>query len=407
MLSLLEIIRTEYATEYANKQTEVEKKYTEPKIYHGGKEYDLSKRWYVYYSFLNAETGKMERQPPIYDRVNRIYKTKKERMEAIKLLRKIVSRLLKKGYVPNTMAEQVEENLYSAETALDYALSVKKAMLAQTSYRDYENRLRAFKDFLQKKELLYSSIEYTTKKYVVEFLDSVLKKSSIRNRNNTRIILSSLFTVLEDNEMIDRNFIKNIKPLKDKPERNKTYSMTEVQKIYEYIETKDAQLLLFLKFVSYNFLRPIEVCRLQVKDINLEDRLLVVRAKNKAVKTKIIPQIIYDELIRLDLSNPNAFLFTSQGIAETEVTPTDRRDYFTKKYSKVKKALNLGRDFTIYSFRHTFITKLFRELRKQYSYTETCDKLRLVTGHSTQKALQQYLRDIDSELPEDYSDLLQ
>ncbi len=72
----------------------------------------------------------------------------------------------------------------------------------------------------------------------------------------------------------------------------------------------------------------------------------MVRAKNKAVKTKIIPQIIYEELIKLDLSNPDAFLFTSQGIAETEVAPTDRRDYFTKKYSRVKKALDLGRDFT-------------------------------------------------------------
>ncbi len=407
MSSLLEIIRTEYKSEYAKELTEVGKKYTDPKIYHGGKNYDLSKRWYVYYSFLNAETGKMEKQPPIYDKINRRFKTKKERLAALKLLRKVVAKLLKRGYVPNMMAEQVEEKLYSAETALDYALSVKKAMLAETSYRDYENRLKAFKFFLNKKELLHSSIEYTTKKYVVEFLDSVLKKSSIRNRNNTRIILSSLFTVLEDNEMIDRNFVRNIKPLKDKPERNKTYSMAEVQKIYEYIEAKDAQLLLFIKFVSYNFLRPIEVCRLQVKDINLKDRLLVVKAKNKAVKTKIIPRIIYDELVKLDLSNPNAFLFTSQGIAETEVAPTDRRDYFTKKYSRVKKALGLGRDFTVYSFRHTFITKLFRELRKKYSYTEACDILRLITGHSTLKALQQYLRDIDAELPEDYSDLLE
>lgn len=98
----------------------------------------------------------------------------------------------------------------------------------------------------------------------------------------------------------------------------------------------------------------------------------MVRAKNKAVKTKIIPRIIYDELVELDFSNPNAFLFTSKGISESDVSPTDRRDYFTKRYSRVKKALGLGRDFTIYSFRHTFITKLFRELRKEYSYTETC-----------------------------------
>jgi hypothetical protein len=30
----------------------------------------------------------------------------------------------------------------------------------------------------------------------------------------------------------------------------------------------------------------------------------------------------------------------------------------------------------------------------------------LVTGHSTMTALEKYLRDIDAELPEDYSNLL-
>ena len=54
----------------------------------------------------------------------------------------------------------------------------------------------------------------------------------------------------------------------------------------------------------------------------------------------------------------------------------------------------------------TFITKLYRELRKDYSTTETYDRLMLITGHSTLEALTAYLRDIDAELPEDYSGYL-
>ena len=38
------------------------KKYTKPKIYHGGNDFDLSKRWYVYYSYLNPKTGEMVQQ---------------------------------------------------------------------------------------------------------------------------------------------------------------------------------------------------------------------------------------------------------------------------------------------------------------------------------------------------------
>ena len=43
--------------------------YTEPVIYDAGG--DLSKRWYVYFSFRNLLTKKLEKQTPIYAKVNR------------------------------------------------------------------------------------------------------------------------------------------------------------------------------------------------------------------------------------------------------------------------------------------------------------------------------------------------
>ena len=66
----------------------------------------------------------------------------------------------------------------------------------------------------------------------------------------------------------------------------------------------------------------------------------------------------------------------------------------------------MGKDYGLYSFRHTFITKLYREIRKSKSQYEAKSDLMLITGHSTMKALEQYLRDIDAELPDDYSHLL-
>lgn len=45
------------------------------------------------------------------------------------------------------------------------------------------------------------------------------------------------------------------------------------------------------------------------------------------------------------------------------------------------------------------------EIRKTHGKMETYDKLMHITGHSTVVALEKYLRDIDAELPGDYSDL--
>ena len=44
--------------------------------------------------------------------------------------------------------------------------------------------------------------------------------------------------------------------------------------------------------------------------------------------------------------------------------------------------------------------------RKEMSQHEAKSNLLPITGHSTMTALEKYLRDIDAELPEDYSRLL-
>ncbi|HDZ15003.1 MAG TPA: hypothetical protein ENH60_08925, partial [Pricia sp.] len=48
-----DILQSAYATAY--KHGLERKKYKEPKIYHGGDNFDLSKRWYVYYSFAKPD----------------------------------------------------------------------------------------------------------------------------------------------------------------------------------------------------------------------------------------------------------------------------------------------------------------------------------------------------------------
>ena len=72
----------------------------------------------------------------------------------------------------------------------------------------------------------------------------------------------------------------------------------------------------------------------------------------------------------------------------------------------IKDHFNLGSEYGLYSFRHTFITKLYRNLRENKSPHETKGILMNITGHVTMDALEKYLRDIDAELPEDNSNLI-
>ncbi len=401
MSKILELLCIEYENVYGLK---MKKDYSIPKLYHGGNDYDLTKRWYVYYSYRHPETGKLVRQNAIFAKFNSLYKTKKERLKHFNILRESLESLLKEGYSP--YEKEAIENEYSANSALDFALELKEKTVSPSTYKSYYNRVNVFKKYLKGKGLDIANIRSIDKKIVTDFLNNTLKTSGSGNRNNYRQDLSAIFSVLVENDYIEYNFIEKIKKISSKPTRNKTYSQDKVDEIYKELETIDALLLLFIKFVAYNFLRPIEVVRLKVKDINLKDKTLTVRAKNKAHKTKIIPNILIKELNKLDLKNPEHYLFTPKGVGNWEREESGKRSWFGNRFKKVKKKLDIGSDYTLYSFRHTSITKLYRELRKQYSKSETENKVMLITGHSTLVALQKYLRDIDAELPEDYSNML-
>lgn len=377
--------------------------WSKPKIYDAGG--DITKRWYVYFSYRDPQTGKMVRQNPIYLGVNKAFKTLAERYANIKRVRAIVEQKLINGY--NPYKDKYSENkIISIHDAFSRALDNAKATMKESSYKNHQYRIRTFEKWLEQNNFTGRAVTAITKKTATNFLNDILLKTSPKNRNNTRASLSILFKFLEDNQYITNNFITSIPVLKANPHRNKTYTQTQEDTIFEYIEQNDPLLLRFIKFISYNFLRPIEVCRLQVKDIDLEGKRLMVEAKNQARKIKIIPEILLTELLYLKGANPNHFLFAPEGLGPWDTSETNKRDYWSKRFKKVKEHFSLGEDYGLYSFRHTFITKLYRKLREQYPPFETKSRLMLITGHTTITALDKYLRDIDAELPEDYSQLI-
>lgn len=314
----------EYTKTYTKTDTLwIKKKISVPKIYTGGVDITLwnelskeeqnqaiSKDWYIYYKFIDTTTRKLKRMPNIKGGCNR-YKTKKERLLILTQLRDALEYLLEKGLnpyldsdtswlelekatprenkkvvvatisnesnvavIPEPVKAEIIEPVLTIKEAFAYALKIKKKSLNDTSYMNFEGRINRFKKALDEN----APITSLNRKQTNEYLNSILESTSARNRNNTRIDLSSLFEVLANDEIIPENFIKRINTLKTKPQRNKTYTPDMQETIYSYLEKNDSLLLLFIKFISYNFLRPVEVCRLKVGDLDIKDKKLYVRA---------------------------------------------------------------------------------------------------------------------------------
>ncbi|RCW91294.1 tyrosine-type recombinase/integrase [Winogradskyella arenosi] len=425
--------------------------FSAPKIYSA--KGDIKKRWYVYFSFRDPETKKLKRQKNIYGNAN-TYKTKEDRLALLSRYRKRLLKLLQQGYNPyvdNTelfkkLSEEANAipkasvpkkayvqpitfptELLKKETpapkreflrkeipkveglplrkAFDFSLKIKANQISKRSLKDYEYTTIAFIKWAAEHRPDVTSIRQVDKKVALDYLNAVLIRSSARNRNNNRLNLSSLLQTLEENDHIDYNPIKKIPALRSIPTRNKSYTTEEHQKIFKYLKTEDPILLLFIKFISYNLLRPVEVCRLKIKDINIQDKTIQFKAKNSPLKTKLIPNKIIEELPDLSKLDPEGYLFTPIKIGgEWDATDVNKSNYFSKRYkSVVKDHFNLDKDQTLYSFRHTFISILYQSLLKGSSPHAAKSELMNITGHATMDALEKYLRDIDAVMPKDYS----
>ena len=441
MLKFNSLISKQYKSAYESEyDLSLKKQFSTPKIYIS--KGDLNKRWYVYFSYRNPKTNKLVRQTPFYGNAN-TFKTKEERLTVLSVYRQTILNYLKIGFNPyednrerynleflnkesseksnhKTIVEPIslkENHLINSkysktiEDALSFDMMIKRKTLRDSSLRSYKSHINVFSNWL--KEIEGKSIVYIVdvdRSLVSAFLNHILEKTSARNRNNYRASLSSLFQCLEDNEIIMNNIVSKIKVLKSNPKKNKRYSKEQYEQIFKYLAHEDPLMLLYIKFIAYNFLRPLEVCRLKVGDLNIENKSLSFKAKNSPLKTKIIPEALLSELPDLSKMKKDSYMFTPNGIGKTWDTKLEnRRGYFTKRFSKlvkVKLGLGLELDHTLYSFRHTFITKLYRELVKKSSPFEAKSKLMQITGHFSMEALEKYLREVDAELPEDYSDLL-
>lgn len=394
------------------------RRYTEPKIYSGGvklsdwsrlsrkqKEEALKKDWYIWYSYRD-QTGKLKRLPNIKAYAN-TYHTKEERIAILEPLRKSLLELLERGMNPFNArqydGELVENQEMDVGAAFDYVLAKKKVTQTHTSHSNYKGRLERFRKWLFdngfENRFITSVNQFTVNKYLTQ----ILLRTSAANYNNTRLDLSSFFGALAKENIITENFVLKIGKEDSKSKKNRTYSTDQESEIFEYMERHDPQLLLFVKFVSYAFLRPVEVCRLTVEDTRIKDRTFVLKTKTEAVKTKIIPEILLNELPDLSPYNRTDYLFTPWGIGQWELAEDDKRHYFGKRFLKVKKALKLGKEYGMYSFRHTFITRLYNQMIKDKTPDEAESYVMLITGHTTRQALRKYLKDIDAYRPEDFS----
>lgn len=405
------------------------KQYSEPQLYipteeMNGKEVPTvkpGKRWYVWYLWRNPETGKLDIKIKIYRGINR-YKTVKERKAVGEAMKKATSLALERGLNPlgkniDKKKQREEDSSRSLGNALDYALQLRSANKKESTIADYQVRLEFFKSWAKKNGYLGLPVDKFQLSHFYEYYDFLLlehktnKGNALSNSSieNHKRLLSSLFTQLKNKRIIDHNFIKDIPKLDVEPQQNTPFTPKEIQKIKKYLEKHDPYLLKFIPFMTQCLLRPREILRMKVKDLNTDDFILRVETKTEALATVKIGEKIKPVIHEMDIRKfpPDYYVFTPEGKPGIWTSKLNSKvGYIGKRFAKVKEALGFGEDYGLYSFRHSAIANLQENLEKLgFSEVEITHKIMPITRHKTEKAVKTYLRNLKRFSPKDYSNL--
>lgn len=367
-------------------------------------------RWYVYFYFRNPDTDKFERFNAPTLGINRDYKDFDERFNAIQALKRSVKASLKNGASPHSYSAIHSKQMTVGE-AIDYAMGNKKVTLSKRSFDAYSSKINIFKDYLDKRGVLNKSIDNFNHQYIREHLIEVSRNTSASNSNTTLAMIKSIFTELYQSDIIKENYTSRLRREKVviKKRKYKAYTIEQAEFILKYLEDVHPVLRLYIKFIMYNFLRIVEIARLKVKDIDLEDKTLQVFTKQGRVKKKRLPDSIVNILKDYDLSNKEAYLFARDEIGKDwDKSVSTRSKYYGDNFDRLKPSMGYktGDGYTLYSFRHSGITIGYQNLRKRLSKDDALDELMKYTGHETRSSLARYIQDNDIELVDEYEGII-
>ncbi len=362
------------------------------------------KKWYVGFSLRNPYTGKIQRFQK-YGEIN-AQPTKALKIEHAKALKKAIEELLANGWSPFEV--QAQNTITYFVHDLERVLIHRKSYQTISSFQGGVSRLNVFLLYLKNKGLHEHPSLMIGKGLINQFLEHLINEKQVKptTRNNYLRELKSLFSQLEEWELVPINPCKGIKMLQQRATKNAQIQPNELAAIKKWLLANDPNLYNYIRFITYAFLRPIEVSRLMVGNIDLENRILHVPTKTKAQKSKYIVDALYDYLRSLNLQNYRStnFIFTPNGIpGPWQRSELGRRTYFTERFWKAKQKIELNENVSLYSFRHTFISDLYRNYREALgSEHEAKLKLMQITGHESFAALDAYLREVEAFIPRNF-----
>jgi integrase len=334
--------------------------YTPPRLY-TGKEWYVG--WYSYDPLLQAPHRKKIKLNHIQNKVER-------RKYANDLIARIYEKL-RRGWNPWIATENSKGYSTFTDVCTHYDKLVTKktedGLYRPDTYASCMSYLRNLKKYNESLRQPLTYIYQLDRQYVIDFLEYIYidRKNSAQTRDNYLGWLKSF-----------SNFLVQSGYMKEKPtESIESFSKWQKKKEREYIpedvlrkagrkiEATNKHFLLASYILFYCFIRPKEMSRLKISDINLKNRTIIIKSeqsKNRRTAAVTLPIKIIHLMIDLKIfDSPGNFYVFSKKMKPGEEYQNEKqfRDFW---HHHIRKPLKLPAKYKFYSLKDTGVTMMFR-----------------------------------------------
>lgn len=366
---------------------------------------DLSKRWYVSFHLENkfvrvycggaygmAKNGnlimnKAERLAYFAELLTRINNSNYTAAPTLPFPTSILP-------IPMTSIE-VKTKTLTLDEAFDIMMKEKAKELRLNTIREYGYRIG---NFLKCNGLGLMACDTLTTDHVRDYL-SGLPDCSFTNYNNIRRSIRVFVNFMVDRDYILVTAVKPTKKRTGSVTSNKAYSIPEASRILIQLREHNYFLWCCCLMEYYCFMRPCEIHLLRFCDLDYEN--MTVTVQSSASKSKIsrtLPlhravgdalRVMYDKALDL-----NGYVFVSD-VTKRHVGV----EYFRTEFYKIKQVLGVPEHCTLYSFKHTGCSELYKATKDIYLVSRLC-------GHSSIAVTEVYLRSLNVLMLNDSTSML-
>ncbi len=152
---------------------------------------------------------------------------------------------------------------------------------------------------------------------------------------------------------------KSFKKFAEEETASIAFSPEHQKQLKNLLIAEDTELYIFCMCVFYTFVRPIELRRLKVSQVNLKDKKIQIigkGAKNKKTQYVMIPKPLADIFIEYKfLERPtNDFLFSSDNDIKYS------RNKFSSNFSALRDKYELPKNYSLYCWKHTGVVEYYK-----------------------------------------------